>query len=208
MRSFVKQCTILTVVATTIGAQVPAGRAEGTMPPPRSAQGVPRESLEARVRSRMTQVVRTQLGLTDEQARRLAATNQRLDGRRRALVNQEREARASLRVQLDRGDSANAAQVSTLLDRMLQLQRSRLELMEEEQRDLATFLTPVHRARFLGLQEQVRQRLEGMPLPPGARPGPGGGAMRGGPPMSPEAQRSGRRPPQDERSLDRSRERP
>jgi len=208
MRSFVKQCTILAVVATTIGAQVPAGRAAGTMPPPRSAQGVPRESLEARVRSRMTQVVRTQLGLTDEQARRLAATNQRLDGRRRALVNQEREARASLRVQLDRGDSANAAQVSTLLDRMLQLQRSRLELMEEEQRDLATFLTPVQRARFLGLQEQVRQRLEGMPLPPGARPGPGGGAMRGRPPMSPEAQRSGRRPPQDERSLDRSRERP
>ena len=142
MRSFVKQCTILAVVATTIGAQVPAGRAEGTMPPPRSAQGVPRESLEARVRSRMTQVVRTQLGLTDEQARRLAATNQRLDGRRRALVNQEREARASLRVQLDRGDSANAAQVSTLLDRMLQLQRSRLELMEEEQRDLQEFNMP------------------------------------------------------------------
>ena len=204
MRSFMKQCTILAVAATTIGAQATASRAEGTMPLPRTAQGVPRESLEARVRSRMTAVVRAQLGLTDEQARRLAATNQRLDGRRRALVNQEREARASLRVQLDRGDSANAAQVSTLLDRMLQLQRSRLELMEEEQRDLATFLTPVQRARFLGLQEQVRQRLEGMQLPPSARPGPGGGAMRGRPPMPPEASRSGRRPPQ----LERSRERP
>ena len=208
MRSFMKQCTILAVAATTIGAQATAGRAEGTMPLPRTAQGVPRESLEARVRSRMTAVVRAQLGLTDEQARRLAATNQRLDGRRRALVNQEREARASLRVQLDRGDSANAAQVSTLLDRMLQLQRSRLELMEEEQRDLATFLTPVQRARFLGLQEQVRQRIEGMQLPAGARPGPGGGAMRGRPPMAPSAERSGRRPPQDARSLDRSRERP
>lgn len=208
MRFFRKLSIILALAAATIGAQTPSGRAEGTMPPPRTAQGVPRESLEARVRSRMTQVVRTQLGLTDEQARRLAATNQRLDGRRRALVNQEREARASLRVQLDRGDSANAAQVSTLLDRMLQLQRSRLELMEEEQRDLATFLTPVQRARFLGLQEQVRQRLEGMPLPAGARPSPGGGAMRGRPPMSPETQRSGRRPPQDERLLDPSRERP
>jgi Spy/CpxP family protein refolding chaperone len=208
MRSFVKQCTFLAIAATSIGAQAPAGRAEGTMPPARTAQGVPRESLEARVRSRMTAVVRAQLGLTDEQARRLAATNQRLDGRRRALVNQEREARASLRVQLDRGDSANAAQVSTLLDRMLQLQRSRLELMEEEQRDLATFLTPVQRARFLGLQEQVRQRIEGMQLPPGARPGPGGGTMRGRAPMSPETQRSGQRPPQDERSLDRSHERP
>jgi Spy/CpxP family protein refolding chaperone len=124
------------------------------------------------------------------------------------LVNQEREVRASLRVQLDRGDSANAAQVSTLLDRMLQLQRGRLELMEEEQRDLATFLTPVQRARFLGLQEQVRQRLEGMPIPPGARSGPGSGVMRGRPPVSPVAERSGCRPPQDKQSLDRLRERP
>lgn len=192
------------IFAVTLGAQEPAVRGDTPMPPPRVAQGVPRESLEARVRSRMTQVVRAQLGLTDDQARRLAATNQRLDVRRRALVNQEREARASLRVQLDRGDSANAAQVSTLLDRMLQLQRSRLVLMEEEQRELATFLTPVQRARFLGLQEQVRQRIEGMQLSPGGRPGQSGaGASRGRPPMSPEAARSGRRLPQEERSRER-----
>lgn len=203
MRPFLKPATLLAFLASTASAQVPSGQAEPPLPPPRVAQGVPRESLEARVRSRMTEVVRAQLGLTDEQARRLAATNQRLDGRRRALVNQEREARASLRVQLDRGDSANAAQVSALLDRMLQLQRSRLELMEEEQRDLATFLTPVQRARFLGLQEQVRQRIEGMQLPPGARPGSGGGAMPRRAPMPPDGQRSGRRPPQDEWSRER-----
>lgn len=185
----------LTVLATSAASVAVAAQ------DPVAPRGMPRDSLEARVRVRMAQVVRQQLALTDDQARRLAATNQRLDGRRRALMNQEREARASLRVQLDRGDSASAPQVAALLDRLMQLQRSRLELMEEEQRELATYLTPVQRARFLGLQEQVRQRVEGMPLRPG---GPSGGAgpggMRGrapGPPRTP-------RPPQD----DWSRERP
>lgn len=130
------------------------------------------------------------------------ATNQRFEGRRRLLLDQEREVRASLRVQLDRGDSANAAQVATLLDRMLQVQRDRLAVTEQEQRELAAFLTPMQRARLLGLQEQIRQRIEGMRLPPGAGPGGmpprgRGGEMLGAPP------RAGRRPPQDAPSFDR-----
>ena len=192
-------CLIGHVVAAVLTG--PAAPAVLAAQDPTTARGMTRDSLEARVRVRMAQVVRQQLALTDEQARRLAATNQRFDGRRRALLNQEREARASLRVQLDRGDSASAPQVSTLLDRLMQLQRSRLELMEEEQRELATYLTPVQRARFLGLQEQVRQRVEGMPLRPGGQSGAAGpGGMRGRPPMPP---RAGQRPPQDEWSRER-----
>lgn len=75
-----------------------------------------------------------------------------------------------------------------LLDDMLRLQRQRFVLHEDEQRELALFLTPVQRAKYFGLQEQMRRRMEemrtqretGKPVgqprrmrrpPPGALPG-------------------------------------
>jgi hypothetical protein len=42
----------------------------------------------------------------------------------------------------------------------VQLQRQRVELFAQEQRDLAQFMTPLQRARYTALQEQVRRRVE------------------------------------------------
>ena len=51
------------------------------------------------------------------------------------------------------------------LDDLLRLQQRRTQILADEQRELAGFLSPVQRARFLGLQErafraaqQVRQK--------------------------------------------------
>jgi hypothetical protein len=54
------------------------------------------------------------------------------------------------------------------------VQRRRLELATEEQRELAAIMTPVQRARYLALQETVRRRADEM------RRRRGGGAQRGG----------------------------
>jgi len=118
-----------------------------------------RDSLEVRVRARMGQMLKTQLGLSDEQVRQLQAINQQFEGRRRALFAQERDFRMELRRELQRGDSTRQQQVSVLLDRMMQLQRQRLDMVEAEQKELATFLTPVQRARLFGMEEQLRQRM-------------------------------------------------
>ena len=50
--------------------------------------------------------------------------------------------------------------MAAALDRVLQLQRQRLDLMADEQKDLAGFLTPVQRAKYAALQEQIRRRVE------------------------------------------------
>ena len=65
-----------------------------------------------------------------------------------------------MREELAVADSANQERVATLLDQMLRIQRDRLALVEDEQRELATFLSPVQRARYLGIQEQLRRRME------------------------------------------------
>lgn len=152
-----------------------------------------RDTLERRVRERMTQMLRVQLGMTDEQVRRFQATNRRFESQRVALFNQEREVRGELRLLIEAGDTSQSARIGRLLDRTMQLERQRLDVQESEQAELATFLTPLQRARLYGIQEQLRRRMEGLRegqaaggrmVPPPMRPGggPGGPGMRRPPP--------------------------
>ena len=117
-------------------------------------------ALEQRVRQRLGVIVREQLGLDDAQARRLGEVSARYERERRALALRERELRLQLRDELQGGEQANQERVSRALDRMLEVQRSRIDIVQREQKDLSAFLTPVQRAKYLVLQDQVRRRLE------------------------------------------------
>lgn len=156
--------------------------------PDRPAERSPqRDSLEARVRARMAQVLRTQVGLNDEQIRRLQGVNRQFEAQRRSLFEQERRTRIELRAAMEIGDSTQQERIGSLLDRTVALQRQRIDLIEAEQKELATFLTPLQRARLYGMEEQIRRRTEEM------RQG-----RSGGPPMGarrPPAGSDPRRPP-------------
>ncbi len=119
-----------------------------------------RRQLERRLHQRMLDVVRTRLDLTREQVEKLSATNERYDQQRRSLAQRERSLRLELRAQLRRGDSADQNRVAQLLDQTLQAQQERLDLYRKEQSDLSAFMTPVQRAKYMGLQEQMRSRVE------------------------------------------------
>lgn len=147
-----------------------------------------RDSLETRVRARMAMMLRTQVGLNDEQITRLQAVNRRFEGQRRTLFEQERRVRSELRAALG-ADSAQDARIAPLLDRTIQLQRDRLDLLEAEQKELATFLTPTQRARLYGMEEQMRRRMQEMrdARPSDGRRGPPGDARPGTPRRPPGA---------------------
>jgi protein CpxP len=139
-----------------------------------------RAEMEQRVRQQFARVVQERLALTDEQLRKLGETTRKFEERRRLLLAQERDARMGLRQELVAGDDkADQQRVARLLDQLVQVQRQRIELFEQEQRELASFMTPVQRAKFAALQEQLRKRLEERrrgrsPGREGARPrGPG-----------------------------------
>jgi periplasmic protein CpxP/Spy len=116
--------------------------------------------LEQRLRQRLGLIVREQLGLDSTQARRLGDVSTRYERERRTLASRERELRLQLRDELQGGEQANQERVARALDRMLEVQRSRLDIVQREQKDLAAFLTPVQRAKYMVLQDQVRRRLE------------------------------------------------
>ena len=130
-----------------------------------------RAALEERFRERTAEVVRRRLQLNDDQMARLRTTNQQFDRQRTALVADEREARQALRAELVAGDAANQQKVAGLLDQLMRVQRRRLDLVESEQRELGKFLTPVQRAKYFALQNEIRKRVEELRDRPGPRRG-------------------------------------
>ena len=121
-----------------------------------------RRRLEQQLRLRLGQVVRRQLQLTDEQYAQLQAVNRKYEAPRRDLNQRERYLRVSLRAEIQLGDKADQSKVAGYLDQLADAQESRLQIFRQEQKDLAGFLTPVQRAKYAALEEQLRKRVTQM----------------------------------------------
>jgi inactivated superfamily I helicase len=119
-----------------------------------------RQALEKMVRQRWQQVVRDRLQLTEPQAARLAETNRHFSKERTQLNQAERAIRGEMRGQLTGAAPADDHRLAMLLDSLLDIQRQRLEIVRSEQHELALFMTPLQRVRYLALQEQLRKRME------------------------------------------------
>lgn len=160
---------LLAVASLEAGAQV-RPRRETTLPRAGAARQLPgergasanRAQLERRFRQMLYQVTRRRVGLTDAQMNRLMPINQRFETERRGIQRQERETRLALREAMRDSTHADQARITGYLDKLVDLQRQRVELVSREQRDLAEFMTPLQRARYTALQEQVRRRIEQM----------------------------------------------
>lgn len=160
--------SLLAFADATAGAQSAARRAareeriarRQAMQAPGAQPGAQRNQLEQQLRRRLWQVTKQRVGFTDEEMGKLEVTTRNFEGRRRALGQDEKVQRQLLRTEIIADSSANQERIAGALDRMLQIQQQRHELQAEEQKELATFMTPLQRAKYLALQEQVRKRVE------------------------------------------------
>ena len=124
------------------------------------AQPQGRQQLQQQIRRTLWRVTKQRIGFTDEQMTRLERTTQRYDQERRQLAVEEKAQRVTLRREILADSSANQASIAEALDRIHTAQQRRLDIQAEEQKEFATFMTPLQRARFGALQEQVRKRLQ------------------------------------------------
>lgn len=136
-----------------------------------------RAALERQFRQRLARVARERLGLTEAQAERLGPVAQRAETARRALLLREREVRAALRAEVIADTGANQQRIADYLRQLSDIQRQRLATHDREQQELGAFLSPLQRARYLGLLEQMRQAAERLER---ERAGTGGGRGRRG----------------------------
>jgi protein CpxP len=125
-----------------------------------TADSAGRERLQRQIAERFGQVVQRQLGLTNAQMERLRTTEQRFRPQRQAITRRQVLVRTSLQAQMRPGEAADADSVRKL---MAALQENRAELLhldEEQDREMAAYLTPVQRARYQFLRERLMRRLQ------------------------------------------------
>lgn len=156
------QFVVLLALAGTTAPHAIAAQttAQARQQPSRPGSADERSAMVRELHERLASTVKRELRLSDAQAEKLKAANDRIDGRRRPMLQRERTLRLQLRTQLQRGDAADEREVASLLDGLIQVHRQRLDLLEAEQRELAQFLTPVQRARYFSLQENWRRHVE------------------------------------------------
>jgi hypothetical protein len=146
---------LLPVLATAAEAQRAPGGGGGQ-------NGPRRQQMEQQLRRNLWQIAKQRIGFSDAQMTQLQRTSQRFDERRRALQQDEHAQRLLLRQELLADTNADQSRVAQALDRLHLLQRQRVDLLIEEQKEFATFMTPVQRAKYAALQEQVRRRVDAL----------------------------------------------
>jgi hypothetical protein len=161
MRRHAAAVLALAGIVALPGASPAQRRGGGAAEAPAGAQPR-RQQMERQLRQRLWKVTKEQVGLTDAQMKKLGETTRRFDALRRTLNQQERAERALLHQQILAGERADQDRVAASLDHLTQLQRQRVDIQAEEQRELSGFMTPIQRARFAALQEQVRRRVESL----------------------------------------------
>lgn len=119
-----------------------------------------RNALAKALRERWQQIVHDKLALTDVQMRQLQETTRHFNAQRQTLNQAERAIRKEMRDQVTGVTPTDDKHLAAMIDTVLDLQRQRLELTRNEQRELSLFLTPLQRVKYLALQEQLRQQIE------------------------------------------------
>ena len=158
----IRRAALFVGLAIVVGAgELPAQPTRGQTVPGTS-HAAPRSQLEAKLRRGLWRIVKNRVGLTDAQMTQLAATNRSFDARRRTLAAQERAERQALRREALAGAHADQPRIAASIDKVLQIQRNRVDLQIEEQRALSAFMTPLQRAKYAALQEQLRRRADGL----------------------------------------------
>jgi len=145
-------CLVLSLVlAPSLSAQDPAR--------PDTAEA---ERLRAQIEERFSRHVHEELRLTADQATKLRASQERFGTQRRALMRQQMERRRALEDQMQPGVAANADSVKKLMDGNQAGRAQMLKLEQDEDREMAGYLTPVQRARYQQMREQLMRRVTEM----------------------------------------------
>ena len=147
------------------------------------------------MQAHMGEMLKLRFGFSEAQVTTFTETNKKFTERERLIGEQDRDVRMAIRDELLRPDSARSSQLSTLLDKQTAVRRQRAELADAREKDLASYLTPLQRAKLSNARGEMRGGMGGVRhgMHGGMQPGaPGmhrghrpGGDRNGAPPLPP-----------------------
>ena len=115
-----------------------------------------RQQVQQAFRNRVREV----LNLDQPTMRRLNQTEQRFNRERAALTQNEKQTRLALAASMDDSANVDPTKIDQYINQLVQAQRKRADILEAEQKELSTFLTPRQRLQYLSLKERLNQRLQ------------------------------------------------
>ena len=140
------------------------------------------QRLRAQIEERFSARVQHDLKLTQDQATKLRASQERFSARRRQVMQQQMQRHRALDDQMQPGVAANADSVSKLMDGMRSGRAEMLKIEQDEDREMSGYLTAVQRARYQQMRARLMQRAAEMRMErrEGRGMGRGEGMGRGG----------------------------
>jgi len=139
------------LLAPPLAAQRDSARAPGDT----AEAGRLRQEIERRWNERVQQ----DLNLSSDQATKLRATQERFGNRRRDVMQQQLVRREALQSQMQPGIAANSDSVRKLMDGIQTGRADMLKIEQDQDREMAGYLTPVQRARYQQMRERFIQRI-------------------------------------------------
>ncbi len=161
----------LSVSVTDASAQVGQGERA------RRGQHLDRAMLEQRLRQRMAEMIREELGLSPEELSEVERVLGEFDSVRREMAREERAIRRRVEaLMLEGGEDQDEA--AELLERMVALRNREASVFGEEVARLREHLSPVQILKLQAIRDRIAQRIRQMrrravASRPPARPGGG-----------------------------------
>src|SRR5919201_1764504 len=104
--------------------------------------------LRQQIEQRFSDRVQQELKLSPDQAAKLRATQERFGQQRRTLMQEQVERRRALDDQMQPGIAANSDSVRKLMDGLQGGRAQMLKLEQDQDKEMAGYLTPVQSARY------------------------------------------------------------
>lgn len=166
------------------GQILPGGKQVGRLNPGRAAgraENQANQPLRQQVKQAFQARVRQELNLDQPKMRRLNQTEQNFTRQRSEIGQNERQTRQALATAMQ-DSTPDQGKIDGYINQLIQVQRKRADLLEAEQKELSSFLTPMQRAQYLSLNQQLQARMR--QLNQASR-----GAPTAGPPPEPPPER-------------------
>lgn len=118
------------------------------------------ELLRQAIEERFLFRVQRDLGLTNDETNRVARISANYSRARIGLEQEQQRIRVALQGQLRPGVAADQDSLSHLLDRLLAVRVEYTVTFQDEMKELSVVLSPVQRAQFFLIRDQIYQRAQ------------------------------------------------
>ncbi len=122
------------------------------------ANGPEAQQIRQQIRERWNHHIRSTLGLSDDQAKKLQETEERFEGQRQPIWARQRAINQQLNAELASG-TPNQDRVKQLIDERQDNQLKLQQFNREEAREMQGYLTPVQHARYQEERRKFQERV-------------------------------------------------